>query len=64
MRGNYLWDFGGDWEIFPLYDPEATKTHIKHFLSVDITKHFAFEPITGEAWGPWYPVEIRRRSSA
>jgi hypothetical protein len=54
--GNYLWDFGGDWEIFPLYDPEATKSHIKQFLSIDITRHFAFEPITGKAWGPWYPV--------
>lgn len=54
--GNYLWDFGGDWEIWPLLDPEATKSHIKQFLSVDITKHFAFEPITGKAWGPWYPV--------
>ncbi|MHC5541094.1 MGH1-like glycoside hydrolase domain-containing protein, partial [Singulisphaera rosea] len=54
--GNYLWDFGGNWEIFPLYDPEATKSHIKQFLAVDITKHFAFEPITGKAWGPWYPV--------
>lgn len=54
--GNYLWDFGGNWEIFPLLDPDATKSHIKHFLSIDITKHFAFEPITGKAWGPWYPV--------
>jgi hypothetical protein len=54
--GNYLWDFGGNWEIFPLVDPEATKTHIKHFLSIDITKHFAFDPLKGKAWGPWYPV--------
>jgi hypothetical protein len=54
--GNYLWDFGGDWELFPLLDPEASKSHIKHFVSIDITKHFAFEPITGKAWGPWYPV--------
>lgn len=53
---NYLWDFGGNWEIFPLLDPAAAKSHIKQFLSVDITKHFAFEPITGKAWGPWYPV--------
>jgi hypothetical protein len=54
--GNYLWDFGGIWELFPLVDPEATKTHIKQFLSIDTTKHFAFDPTTGTAFGPWYPV--------
>ncbi len=54
--GNYLWDFGGNWELFPLVDPEATKTHIKQFLAIDTTKHFAFDPTTGVAFGPWYPV--------
>ena len=54
--GNYLWDFGGNWELFPLVDPEATKTHIKQFLAIDTTKHFAFDPTTGTAFGPWYPV--------
>lgn len=54
--GNYLWDFGGNWEIFPLLDPEATKSHIRQFLKIDTTKHFAFDPTTGIAFGPWYPV--------
>jgi hypothetical protein len=53
---NYLWNFGEVWEILPLMDPEAVKTHVKHFLSVDLTKHFAFLPITGEGFGPWYMV--------
>lgn len=53
---NYLWNFGEIWEILPLYDPQAAREHIKQFLKVDITKHFAFLPITGEAFGPWYPV--------
>jgi hypothetical protein len=53
---NYLWNFGECWEILPLIDPEATKTHIKQFLSVDLTKHFAFLPVTGEGFGPWYMV--------
>ncbi|MCC6797381.1 MAG: hypothetical protein IT366_19865 [Candidatus Hydrogenedentes bacterium] len=53
---NYLWDFGEVWEILPMIDPEATKAHIKQFLSVDLTKHFAFLPITGEGFGPWYMV--------
>ncbi|HRI88322.1 MAG TPA: hypothetical protein PK869_08655, partial [Candidatus Hydrogenedentes bacterium] len=53
---NYLWNFGEVWEILPLIDPDATKAHIKHFLSIDLTKHFAFLPITGEGFGPWYMV--------
>lgn len=54
--GNYLWDFGGIWELFPLVDPEAAKTHVKQFLAIDTKKHFAFDPTTGFASGPWYPV--------
>ncbi|MCC7086266.1 MAG: hypothetical protein IT427_14780 [Pirellulales bacterium] len=54
--GNYLWDFGEIWEIFPMFDPAAARSHIKHFLAIDITKHFAFEPVTGKTFGPWYPV--------
>jgi len=52
----YLWDFGEPWELLALYDPEAVKRHILQFLTVDITHHFAFVPTTGEAFGPWYPV--------
>ncbi|MBM3288717.1 MAG: hypothetical protein FJY92_01060 [Candidatus Hydrogenedentes bacterium] len=53
---NYLWNFGEVWEILPLIDPDAVKTHIKQFLGVDLTKHFAFLPIAGEGFGPWYMV--------
>ena len=53
---NYLWNFGENWEIFPLYDPDAAKTHIKQFLKTDLFNHFAFLPIAGDAFGPWYPV--------
>lgn len=53
---NYLWNFGEIWEIMPMIDPTALKAHIKHFLSIDLTKHFAFLPITGEGFGPWYMV--------
>jgi hypothetical protein len=52
----YLWDYGSVPELLPLYDPAATKEHIKRFLSIDITEHFLFNPMDGEAWGPWYPV--------
>ena len=52
----YLWDFGGGWEIFSLYAPEAAKEHLKAFLSIDLTRHFAFLPITGEGIGSWYHI--------
>ena len=52
----YLWDFGGGWEIFSLYAPDAAKEHIKAFLSIDLTRHFAFLPITGEGIGSWYHI--------
>lgn len=53
---DYLWDFGEPWEVLPLYDPSADREHIKRFLTIDLTQHFAFTPIAGTAFGPWYPV--------
>ncbi len=53
---DYLWNFGEVWELLPLYDPTAMRAHIAQFLRGDITKHFAFNAVTGEAFGPWYPV--------
>ena len=53
---NYLWNFGEPWEIFPLYDAQAARTHIKHFLTIDLLKHFNFMPITGKPSGPWYMI--------
>lgn len=52
----YLWDFGEPWQLLTLYDPKAVKAHIRQFLSIDTTKHFAWVPTTGDAFGPWYPV--------
>jgi len=54
--GNYLWNFGEGWEIHPLYDPKAVREHIKQFLKIDLTKHFAFNPIDGKGFGPWYQI--------
>ena len=53
---DYLWGPGTVPEILPLYDPAATKGHIKQYLKTDITIHFAYNPMDGEAFGPWYPV--------
>jgi len=53
---NYLWNFGETWELLPLYDPAAVRAHVNQFLRLDLTRHFAFNPITGRAFGPWYMV--------
>lgn len=53
---NYLWNFGEVWELLPLVDPAATREHVKQFLKTDLTTHFAFNPLTGAAFGPWYMV--------
>jgi len=53
---NYLWNFGEAWEIFPLFDAPAARTHIKQFLKCDLLKHFYFSPIAGTAGGTWYMI--------
>jgi hypothetical protein len=53
--GCYLDDWSYLPRLWPLYDPTATKGHIKQFLGTDITKHFLFNPMDGAGWGPWYP---------
>ena len=53
---SYLWDFGSGWELFPLVDPDALREHIKTFLRINLTRHFAFNPISGAGWGPWYYI--------
>lgn len=54
--GCYLWDYGLVPQLWPLFDPEANRSHIKQFLNVDIGRHFLFNPIDGTGSGPWYPV--------
>ena len=53
---NYLWNFGEAWEILPIFDAPAARSHIKQFLKCDLLKHFLFNPISGAADGPWYMV--------
>ncbi len=54
--GNYLWEFGLPAQLFPLIDPSASKSHIKQFLKVDMTKYYLFNPMTGNGGGVWYQV--------
>jgi len=53
---SYLWDFASGWELFPLVDPAALREHIKTFLKINLTRHFAFNPMSGTGWGPWYYI--------
>jgi hypothetical protein len=56
-QGDYLYNFGQVREILPLLDPLATKKHIMQFLSTNcVSDHYAFFPVTGEAFGAWYMV--------
>jgi hypothetical protein len=54
--GCYLWDYGLIPQLWPLFDPESNRKHIKQYLRVDIGRHFLFNPMDGEGDGPWYPV--------
>jgi len=54
--GDYLWDYSTGWEIHPMFDPQANRAHILHFLSLDLTRCFAFNPLDGKMFGPCYPV--------
>lgn len=56
-QGEYLYNFGQVREIMPLLDATATKKHIMQFLSTNcVSDHYAFFPMTGEAFGAWYMV--------
>jgi len=56
-QGNYVYNFGQVREILPLLDAQATKKHIKQFLTTDcVSNHYAFYPMTGEPFGSWYMV--------
>ena len=54
--GNYLWNYGEPWEVMHMYDPKASREHIKTFLGLNLTQHFAFRPTNGLAFGPWYMI--------
>ena len=58
--GAYLWDYAAGWELHPLFDPAATRAHIAHYLSIDMERHYAFNPVDGKPFGPWYPVNSEK----
>ena len=54
--GNYLWNHGEVYRLWPLLDPEAAKAHLRTFLRLDLTNCYAFEPMGLKPFGPYYPV--------
>ena len=54
--GNYLWNYGEVYRLWPMLSSDVAKSHLRKFLSLDLTKCFAFDPCSGKPFGPYYPV--------
>ena len=54
--GCYLWNYGGPYRLWSLLNPASAKAHIRTFLQLDLSSCYAFDPIDGKAFGPYYPV--------
>ncbi len=56
--GDYLWNIGECQEILSLFDPEATKSHIRQFLETGVKHGFGFCPVAGAMLHPdyFYPI--------
>lgn len=56
--GEYLWNVGECPEILPIFDPDATKAHIRQFLETGVKHGFGFCPIQGTMLHPdyYYPI--------
>lgn len=52
----FLWDFSLSSLVHALLDPDVMRTHIEHWMSSDIYKHFGTEWVTGGPVGGWYSV--------
>lgn len=56
--GDYLWNVGECPEILSMYDPAATRVHIRQFLETGVKSGFGFCPILGTMLHPdyFYPI--------
>ena len=53
---SYLWDFSAGAKVLPMFDAAATKAQIMAYFKVNIFRSYAILPVSGNANGPWYPV--------
>jgi hypothetical protein len=56
--GDYLWNVGECQEILSVFDPSATKAHIRQFLETGVKHGFGFCPVNGGMLHPnyFYPI--------
>ena len=56
--GDYLWNVGECQEILSIFDPQATKAHIRQFLETGVKHGFGFCPVNGGMLHPnyFYPI--------
>jgi len=54
--GNYLWNYGEVYRLWPMLSPDVAKAHLRKFLSLDLTHCFAYDPCADAPFGPYYPV--------
>ena len=54
--GNYLWNHGEVYRLWPMLNPDAAKEHMRAFLRLDLSDCYAFEPLNLKPFGPYYPV--------
>ena len=54
--GNYLWNHGEVYRLWPMLDPAAAKAHMRKFLSLDLVNCFAYDVMSDAPFGPYYPV--------
>ena len=54
--GNYLWNYGEIYKLWPMLSLDVAKAHLRKFLSLDLERCYAFDPCSDAAFGPYYPV--------
>ncbi len=52
----FLWDYSLSSLVHALLDPAVMRTHILHWVGLDIDRHFGTEWLTGGPVGYWYSV--------
>ncbi|ACQ80943.1 conserved hypothetical protein [Beutenbergia cavernae DSM 12333] len=52
----FLWDYSLSSHVHAQLEPDVMKRHIRHWVSLDLDKHFGTEWLTGGPVGYWYSV--------
>lgn len=52
----FIWDYSLSSQVHALADPGVMRGQIRHWVSLDIDRHFGTEWLTGQPAGYWYSV--------